>query len=45
MEAVSSMKVKMLDGGDFDLKQDVLDGFKMRLKGPLLLPGDIVFDE
>jgi FAD/FMN-containing dehydrogenase len=45
MEAVSSMKVKMLDGGEFDLKQDVIDGLKMRLKGALLLPGDAGFDE
>ena len=28
MEAVSSMKVKMLDGGEFDLKQDVLERLK-----------------
>ena len=45
METVSSMKVKMLDGGEFDLTQDILDGLKMRLKGPLLLSGDSGFDE
>ena len=45
MEAVSSMKVKMLDGDEFVLKQDVLEALKTRLKGPLLLPGDAGFDE
>ena len=45
MEAVSSIKVKMLDGGEFDLKQDALNGLKIRLKGPLLLPGDAGFEE
>jgi hypothetical protein len=45
METVSSMKVKMLDGGEFDLTQDMLDGLKVRLKGPLLLSGDSGFDE
>ena len=45
MEAISSMKVKMLDGGEFDLKQDILNDLKIRLKGPLLLPGDAGYEE
>ncbi|MFZ0532234.1 MAG: FAD-dependent oxidoreductase, partial [Anaerolineales bacterium] len=45
MEAVSSMKVKMLDGGEFDLKQDVIESLRTRLKGPLLLPGDAGYEE
>jgi hypothetical protein len=45
MEAVSSMKVKMLDGGEFDLKQDVIESLRTRLKGPLLLPGNAGYEE
>ncbi len=45
MEAVSSIKVKMLDGGEFDLKQDVIESLKMRLKGSLLVPGEPSYDE
>ena len=39
------MKIKMLDGGEFDFNQDVLTGLKLRLKGPLLLPGDAGYEE
>ena len=39
------MKVKMLDGGEFELKQDVLNGLRMRLKGPVLVPGDAGYEE
>ena len=45
MEIINSIKVRMLDGGEFDLKQDILDGLRMRLKGPLLIPGDIGYEE
>ena len=45
MEVVPFMKVKMLDGGEFDLKQDVLDGLKIRLKGPLFIPGEAGYEE
>jgi FAD/FMN-containing dehydrogenase len=34
-----------LDGREIDLKQDVLDGLKMRLKGPVLVPGEASYEE
>jgi len=39
------MKVKTLDGQELDLRQDVLDGLKMRLRGPMILPGDAGYDD
>ncbi len=39
------MKAKTTDGEEFDLKQDLLDGLKMRLRGPLLLPGEPGYDD
>ena len=39
------MKAKTTDGQEFDLKQDLLDGLKMRLRGPLLLPGEPGYDD
>ena len=45
MDTISSIKIKKLDGSDFELKQEVLDSLKMRLRGPLLLPGNLGFDE
>lgn len=39
------MKARMMDGSELDLKQDALDGLKMRLRGPLLLPTDVGYDE
>jgi FAD/FMN-containing dehydrogenase len=39
------MKAKTIDGHEVDLKQDVLDGLKMRLRGPVLVPGDTGYDE
>ena len=34
------MKVKTLDGPDFDLTQDLIGGLKMSLMGSLLVPGE-----
>ncbi|MGE5681786.1 MAG: FAD-binding oxidoreductase [Bacillota bacterium] len=34
-----------LDGRETDLKQDQLDSLKMRLRGPVLAPGDSGYDE
>ena len=34
------MNVKTLNGPDIDLTQDLIDGFKMGLKGSVLVPGD-----
>jgi len=45
MESLSTLKIKMLDGMEYTLKQDVLDGLKSRLRGPILLPGDAGFEE
>jgi FAD/FMN-containing dehydrogenase len=32
-------------GREIDLKQDTFDGLKMRLRGPLFLPGDVGYEE
>jgi len=45
MGMVSSIKVNMLDGRKFDLTQDVLESLRARLKGSLLLPGEVGYDE
>lgn len=45
MEAVSTIKVKMLNGGEFDLKQEILDGLKMRLKGSFFVLGDAGYED
>ncbi len=39
------MRAKSMDGREIDLKQDILDGLKMRLKGPVLVPGDAGYEE
>jgi FAD/FMN-containing dehydrogenase len=39
------MMAKTLDGRDIELKQDALDGLKMRLRGPLFAPGDAGYEE
>jgi FAD/FMN-containing dehydrogenase len=39
------MRAKTLDGREIDLKQDVLDGLKMRLKGPVFVPGEASYEE
>jgi FAD/FMN-containing dehydrogenase len=39
------MKVKTMDGSEIELKQEILDSLKIRLKGPVLTSGDIGFDE
>jgi len=39
------MRVKMLDGAEYDLSQAVLDELKLRLKGPVLVDGNAGFEE
>lgn len=39
------MKVKTMDGSEIELKQEILDSLKIRLKGPVLISGDVGFDE
>jgi FAD/FMN-containing dehydrogenase len=39
------MKVNRMDGGTIDLKQDAVDGLKARLRGPVLMPGNVSYDE
>jgi FAD/FMN-containing dehydrogenase len=38
------VKVKTVDGSEYDLKQESLDSFKLRVRGPVLLPGDAGYD-
>jgi FAD/FMN-containing dehydrogenase len=39
------MKVRTLNGPDIDLKQEVIDGFKMSLSGTVLVPGEPGYDD
>jgi len=39
------MKINTIDGRGIDISQESFDAFKMRLRGPVLLPGNPVFDE
>jgi len=39
------MKAKTMEGREIDLKQETLNGLKMRLRGPMLTPGDVGYDE
>ena len=39
------MKFKTIDGSEIDLKQEILESLKLRLKGPVLTSGDIGFEE
>ncbi len=39
------MKVKSREGREIDLKQDRVDNLRMRLRGPVFLPGDIGYEE
>src|SRR5262245_53616358 len=39
------MRAKRTDGQEFDLKQEILDGLKLRMRGSLLLPGDPGYDD
>lgn len=38
------MKVKIIDGSEIELNQEILDSLKIRLKGPLLTSGDVGYD-
>ncbi len=39
------MKATTIEGREIDLKQEAVDGLKMRLKGPLLFPGDAGYED
>jgi FAD/FMN-containing dehydrogenase len=39
------MKVQTTEGREIELKQDALDGLRMRLRGPLFLPGEAGHEE
>ncbi len=39
------MKVKTINGGEIDLQQPALDSLKTRLKGTVLVAGDVGYDE
>ena len=39
------MKAKTMAGFEINLNQDTLDGLKMRLRGPVLVPGDVSYEE
>lgn len=39
------MKITTTEGRENDLKKDIFESFKMRLRGPLLLPGDDAYEE
>jgi FAD/FMN-containing dehydrogenase len=44
-KGTTHMKAITMEGREFDLKQETLDGLKMRLRGPVLAPGDAGYDE
>ena len=39
------MRATTTQGREIDLKQDTFDGLKMRLRGPVFLPGDVGYEE
>ena len=39
------MRATTTEGREIDLKQDTFDGLKMRLRGPVFLPGDVGYEE
>lgn len=39
------MRVKTLNGPDIDLTQEMMESLKMKLTGPLLVPGDPAYDD
>ena len=39
------MKVKTMDGGEVDLKQEILDNLKLRLKGQVITSADAGFED
>jgi FAD/FMN-containing dehydrogenase len=39
------MRAKSIEGTEFELGQDLLDGLEMRLRGALLAPGDVGYDD
>jgi FAD/FMN-containing dehydrogenase len=39
------MRVTTTQGREIDMKQDAFDGLKVRLRGPMFLPGDVSYEE
>ena len=44
-EGVSIIKAKTMHGQETKLSQDIIEGLKMRLLGPVLVPGEVGYDE
>jgi FAD/FMN-containing dehydrogenase len=44
-EEEPTMKATSLDGREIDLQGDAFNALKMRLRGPVFLPGDAAYDE
>ena len=44
-KGIRIMRVKTTKGHEIDLKQEIFDGLKMRLRGPVLVPGDTSYEE
>jgi FAD/FMN-containing dehydrogenase len=40
-----NVRARTTEGREIDLKQEILDGLKMRLRGPLFVPGDVSHEE
>lgn len=39
------MRARTMDGQEIDLPQNVINGWKVRLRGPVLAPGDVGYDD
>jgi FAD/FMN-containing dehydrogenase len=39
------MRARTVDGQEIDLPPDVLNGWKARLRGPVLMPGDVSYED
>jgi hypothetical protein len=39
------MRATTTEGREIDLNQNAFDGLRLRLRGPLLLPGDVGYEE
>ena len=44
-EGDPTMKAKTMEGREIDLQQATIDNLRMRLKGPVFVPGEVGYDE
>ena len=44
-EGDPTMKAKTMEGREIDLQQATIDNLRMRLKGPIFVPGEVGYDE